>query len=102
MQIYIKIEITLAYAYQQSGDLVSAENVFIQMEEKYPSEYRCYVQLAYVYIESEGNKSEESRDYQKVIDNYNLAVQYAPNGENTAEVVQLRGKIDELESNGWI
>ena len=34
----------------------------------------------------------------KVIDNYNLAVQYAPNGENTAEVVQLRGKIDELES----
>ena len=54
------------------------------MEEKYPSEYRCYVQLAYVYIESEGNKSEESRDYQKVIDNYNLAVQYAPNGENRA------------------
>ena len=96
------IYLDIAYAYQQSGDLVSAENVLIQMEEKYPSEYRCYVQLAYVYIESEGNKSEESRDYQKVIDNYNLAVQYAPNGENTAEVVQLRGKIDELESNGWI
>lgn len=96
------IYLDIAYAYQQSGDLVSAENVLIQMEEKYSSEYRCYVQLAYVYIESEGNKSEESRDYQKVIDNYNLAVQYAPNGENTAEVVQLRGKIDELESNGWI
>ena len=87
------IYLDIAYAYQQSGDLVSAENVLIQMEEKYPSEYRCYVQLAYVYIESEGNKSEESRDYQKVIDNYNLAVQYAPNGENTAEVVQLRVRL---------
>lgn len=96
------IYLNIAYAYQQSGDLVSAENILMQMKAKYPEDYRCYVQLAYVYMESEGYKNENSRDYEKVLDNYNLAVQYAPSGENTAEVVQLKGKIDELESQGWL
>ncbi|WP_455543023.1 protein kinase domain-containing protein [Intestinibacter sp.] len=96
------IYLNIAYAYQQSGDLVSAENILMQMKAKYPSEYRCYVQLAYVYMEYEGNKSENNRNYQKILDNYNLAVQYAPSGENTVEVIQLKGKIDELRSKGWL
>ena len=96
------IYLNIAYAYQQGGNLSDAENILLQMQEKYPQEYKCYIQLAYVYMEIEGYKDQASRNYDKVIDNYNLALQYAPNGASTPDLIQLKSKIDELKLKGWI
>lgn len=72
------------------------------MKEKYPDNYQCYMQLAYLYMDMEGQKPESSRNYSKVLEYYNLAVQFAPSGKNTSDILQLTAKINELRSKGWL
>ena len=72
------------------------------MQEKYPTDYQCYVQFAYLYTDMEGRKAENERDYTKVKENYELAITYAPDGENTSEIMQLSALISELEEKGWL
>lgn len=92
----------LAIIYQQTGDLTSAEEWLMKMKEKYPDDYHCYLQLAFVYLEMEGNGPEQSRDYSRVTENYDLAVRFAPNGANTSDIMPLTSKIRELKQKGWI
>lgn len=92
----------IAIIYQQMNDLSSAENILLDMQEKYPDNYQCYLQLAYVYMESEGNKPESSRNYSTVLENYNKAVQFAPDGANTSDIIPLTSKINELRQKGWL
>lgn len=92
----------IAIIYQQTGEFDKAEETLETMQEKYPDEYQCYLQFAYLYLETEGLKDESKRDYKKVLENYNLAVQYAPSGKNTSDIQQLTAKIDELRSKGWL
>ncbi len=92
----------LAIIYEQTGKLTEAEKQLLIMKEKYPDDYRCYLQLSYVYIEMENAKAENGRNYSKALENYNLAVQFAPSGENTSEILQLTAKINELKSYGWL
>ncbi|MGL5694995.1 MAG: tetratricopeptide repeat protein, partial [Peptostreptococcaceae bacterium] len=92
----------LAIIYQQMGNLSQAENILLEMKVKYPNDYKCYVQLAYVYLEQEGMKSEYSRDYSEVLQNYELAKQFSPSGVDNSEVMQLNNKISELRQKGWL
>lgn len=92
----------IAIIYQQINDFSNAEDYLLKMKEKYPDNYQCYLQLAYLYMDIEGKKSESSRNYSKVLQNYNLAVQFAPSGKNTSDILQLTAKINELREKGWI
>ena len=92
----------IAIIYQQTGDFKEAEDTLMTMREKYPDNYQCYMQLAYLYMDMEGQKSEEIRNYSKVSEYYELAVQYAPNGKDTSDILQLTAKINELRSKGWL
>lgn len=92
----------IAIIHQQLGDLNQAENVLIDMKEKYSDDYRCYLQLAYVYLEIELQNDEYSRDYSNVLQNYNLAIQFAPEGNRTSDIIPLANKIEELKTKGWI
>lgn len=92
----------IAIIYQQMNDFYNAEDYLLQMKEKYPNNYQCYLQLAYLYMDEESRKSENSRDYSEVLNNYNLAVQFAPNGKNTSDIIQLTAKINELKQKGWL
>src|SRR5699024_12802204 len=69
---------------RRSSDL-DAENILLRMKEKYPDDYTAYLQLAWVYLEKEGNKYELSRNYDKILEYYNLAIQFAPQGQNTSD-----------------
>lgn len=53
-------------------------------------------------MDMEGQKPESSRNYSKVLEYYNLAVQFAPSGKNTSDILQLTAKINELRSKGWL
>jgi len=92
----------IAIIYQQTGDYEEAEQYLKQMMEKYPDNYQCYLQLAFLYLETEGLKAEEDRDYSKVLENYNMAVKFAPEGENTSDLLPLARKIEELKEKKWL
>ena len=92
----------LAIIYQENGNLSDAENILLRMKEKYPDDYTAYLQLAWVYLEKEGKKYELSRNYDKVLEYHNLAIRFAPQGESSADIMQLSNKISELRIKGWI
>lgn len=92
----------IAIIFQQIEEYSSAEEYLLQMKEKYPDDYQCYLQLAYLYLDEEGHSGEDNRDYSLVVENYNLAVQYAPSGANTSDLLPLANKIAELKQKGWL
>lgn len=92
----------LAIIYQYMNNFSRAENILFTMKDKHPEEYSCYLQLGLLNLEREANKIESSRNYSKVLEYYNLAVQYAPQGEQTSDLIPLRNKINELRQKGWL
>lgn len=92
----------LAIACQMLKDFDQAENILLTMKDKYPDEYTCYLQLGFLNIEIENKKPQSVRDYKKVLEYYNLAVKYAPEGENTSDVIILGNYIRDLKSKEWI
>ncbi len=91
----------MAIICQQIGELNQAEDILLDMKSKYPEDYQCYLQLAFVYVEMENQKPQEQRDYTKVVDNYELAQKYVTN-QNQSDLAQLERIIDELKDKGWI
>lgn len=92
----------LAIIYQYMNNFSRAENILFTMKDKHPEEYSCYLQLGLLNLEREANKIESSRNYSKVLEYYNLAVQYAPQGEQTSDLIPLGNKINELRQKGWL
>lgn len=92
----------IAIIYQQTGDFDNAMSTLEIMREKYPDNYQCYMQFAYLYIEIETKKPEYERDYSEALECYELAVQFAPSGKNTSDMIQLTALIEELRDGGWI
>jgi len=92
----------MAIINEQIGDFKSSEEILLKMKEQYPEDYTCYMQFAFLYADMESKKTNENRNYDKTYENYKLAVKYAPNGEQTAELLPLVKLIDELKKNKWI
>jgi serine/threonine-protein kinase len=92
----------LAIIEQQQRKFSEAEGYLTPMKEKYPDDYRGYLQLAYLCAEIEGEKPQSARNYRAVVENYDLACKFAPQGANTADVMPLANLIDELIKKGWI
>lgn len=91
----------IAIIHQQTDNLEAAEEVLLEMKKKYPEDSTCYIQLAFVYMDMESRKPQSSRNYYKVVENYELAKKYSTS-DNQSELVQLERSIDELKRKGWI
>ena len=92
----------LAIINQLNGDYKAAEECLDEMKAEYPDEYTCYLQYAYLYLEKENKKPQASRNYSSVVSYYNQAVNFAPEGERTSDLLPLAGKIRELRAKGWL
>lgn len=92
----------LAIINQLNGDYKAAEECLDEMKAEYPDEYTCYLQYAYLYLEKENKKPQASRNYSSVVNFYNQAVNFAPEGERTSDLLPLAGKIRELRAKGWL
>ena len=79
-----------------------AEDILFTMMDKYPEDYSCYLQLGFLNLDREGQKPESSRNYDKVLEYYELAVQYAPQGSQTSDVIPLGNSINQLRNYGHI
>lgn len=95
------IYVNIAIIHQQTGNLKEAENVLLDMRDKYPEEYTCYEQLAFVYLDMESEKQQNKRDYSKVVKNYELAKKYV-DSQNESKLLPLENAIEELREKGWI
>ena len=92
----------IAIIYQLLEEFEQSEQVLLEMKDRYPEDYRAYLQLALLYAEMENNKPADQRDYSRVIENYELALQFSPEGENTQDLQPLMNLINELKANNWI
>lgn len=79
--------------YQYINDFDNSEKYLLEAKELDKSDYKNYVQLALLYADIESNKPEAERDYSKVEENYNLALNYAPSGESSSELNQLKALV---------
>ncbi len=85
----------------QLKDYKKAEGILLEMKKQYPKNYKCYIQLALLYLELESNKSYYIRNYDKVLENYKLALKYCDNS-NDLDLSFLKEKIASLKENNWI
>ncbi|OIJ21738.1 hypothetical protein BKP45_03300 [Anaerobacillus alkalidiazotrophicus] len=92
----------IAIIYQLLGEYEQSETTLLDMQERYPQDYRAYLQLALLYAEIENEKPVQNRDYSRVIANYELALQNSPEGETTQDLLPLVNLIAELKQNNWI
>ena len=92
----------LAIIYQHMNNFSRAEDILFTMMDKYPEDYSCYLQLGFLNLDREGQKPESSRNYDKVLEYYVLAVQYAPQGSQTSDVIPLGNSINQLRNYGHI
>ena len=86
----------MAILRQEAGEFDGAAEILAQMEARFPDEYTCYLQLAYLTLEAEGAKEEGQRDYHMVEAYYNQAVSLAPDGADTPALQALKLQIDQL------
>ena len=92
----------IAILYQMLERYEESEKTLVEMKEKYPEEYTAYLQLALLYAEVENKKPVAERNYQKTVENYELALKYSPNGKETVQLQPLIRLIEELRKNNWI
>ena len=92
----------LAIIYQHMNNFSRAEDILFTMMDKYPEDYSCYLQLGFLNLDRESQKPQSSRNYTKVLEYYELAVQYAPQGPQTSDVIPLGNSINQLRNYGYI
>ena len=97
---YIYLNIGIIYQLMESYD--ESENILLELVEKYPDYHSGYVQLALLYAEIENKKPITDRNFDRVLQYYELAVKNSPNGIETSEIIPLHNLVVELREKGWI
>lgn len=92
----------IAIIYQNLEDYKNAGEWLTEMEKRYPDNIDVYIQFAFLYAEMQQKKENEHRDYNKVLEYYEKAVQCAQGNESIPELVPLKKLIDELREKNWI
>lgn len=87
--------------YKHLGDYTKSEEVFLRLVQKYPNDFKGYLELAFLYNQIENGKKGETKDYSNVKKYYDLAVK-VNNTENNMELSRLKIIIEELKSQGFI
>jgi serine/threonine-protein kinase len=90
--------------YQQLGQYDDAAEVYAEMADAYPDDYRPFLRLAYLELERQSAAPNEQRDYAGAARYYERAADKYPGSSagGDAEMLQLEVLISELRQNGWI
>jgi serine/threonine-protein kinase len=92
--------------YQKLGDYAGARAIYKELAADSPDDYRPYMLLAYLELEEQAARVNESREYANAAEHYSEArKRYDERGQSAAddlEMSMLGGLIDDLRQNGWI
>lgn len=91
--------LNIAIVQQRVTDYKAAENTLLDMMDRYPNNADACVQMAFLVAEREGKKTQNQRDYDAVVEYYDMAVAKGASGNN---LQRLEGIVADLISGGWI
>lgn len=89
-------------ARQASGDYGGAAAVLEQMETAYPGDYTPRALMATLLIMEENQKPESRRNYKAAYEEYQTAKSMVKSSDETTQLQQLEGLIEQLQSGGWL
>ena len=89
-------------AWQAIGEYSRAEEVLDQMEAAYPGLYTPNALRATLWIMEENQKDQLQRDYCPAYEQYELALEKVTSQDETTQLQQLEGLIQQLKSGGWL
>lgn len=98
----------IAQLYQMAGMYDEAEKELDLMEEKYPDDYRVYMQKAFLLAEIEDGKDSDERDYYNFEKAYKKAEKlYSENedsadGNSDSQMKMLDGMYQEMKEGHWL
>lgn len=92
----------IAILYHNLGRYAECEETLAGMQEKYPDDYRVYMQLAFLYADIEAQKANAERNYRKFFENSSLAFEkYDSSKEQDLQMEMLKELDSELRAGGW-
>ena len=92
----------IAILYHNLGRYAECEETLAGMQEKYPDDYRVYMQFAFLYADVEAQKANADRDYRKFFKNAGLAFEkYGSSKEQDLQMQMLEELDSELRAGGW-
>lgn len=95
-----------AILYHQIGNYDKAESMLLNMEKKYPEDYRVYMRLAFLYADEQLLIQNENRNYSKVKEYYDKAEKLyeksSKNGKSDPEMQKLNNMILDLKNKDWL
>lgn len=87
--------------YENKGDLYKAEEIFIEMSDKYPERYEAYVRLAYLEADKQQSMDISERDYLRMKEYYEKAIALCKDNDDV-EIEMLSRLMEDIIAGGWI
>lgn len=79
-----------------------AEALLMEMEQRYPGDYRVPMRLALLYGDLEGSRETDQRDYSRMAECWSEARRlYQAAGVQDSEMIRLEEMVAQLEQLGW-
>ena len=98
--------LNLAVIQQNLGEFEQAEQTLLPLCQQYPTDYRPYMRLAFLYADWQAQLPVEARDYSRVQQYAAQADQYyqqaVANGASDLEMTRLDGLLEQLRASGWL
>lgn len=91
----------IAILYEQMNEYEKAEDMLMQMLEKYPDRYEGYKRLAYLEADIQQTKENSVRDYSQMKAYYEKAKELYGGQDGDQEMQMLDALIEELKAGGW-
>lgn len=92
----------IAILYEQMDEYSKAEEMLIQMLEKYPDNYAVYKRFAYLEADKQQNKENADRDYWQMKEYADKALELYGGQDQDQEMQMLEQMLTDLRDGGWL
>lgn len=92
----------IAFIYEKMNAFDEAEQMLLAMAESYPGRYETYRRLAWLEAERQQEKAAGDRDYHKMQEYYDKAVERYPDGAQDMEMQMLDIMMQDVRDGGWL
>ena len=94
---------SLSILYEKQGNLTNAEDILLQMQNKYGEDYNIFKRYAFLEIERQELLDNQSRDYSMFLEYYRRAQElYEENPEEDMEMQLLDNLYEQVKAGGWL
>ena len=97
-----QLQQNMAVLYENMNRFDEAETLLLQMAVDYPERYEVYKRLAYLEADVQQNRENLDRDYRKMQEYYEQALEMYTGKEQDLEMEMLDRMMQELKDRRWI